>query len=68
MQELLYARGLGDQARWQKVMQKLKQVVQWDGLFSEAINEETGHVESRHWFSWPGAFLATILLHSPGLW
>ena len=62
VQELLYAQVRGDQERWQKVWQKLKQVVQWDGLFSEAINEETGQVESRHWFSWPGAFLATVLL------
>ena len=62
VQELLYAQVRGDQERWQKVLQKLKRVVQWDGLFSEAINEETGQVESRHWFSWPGAFLATVLL------
>lgn len=62
VQELLYAQVLGDQERWQRVWQKLKQVVQWDGLFSEAINEETGQVKSRHWFSWPGAFLSTILL------
>jgi uncharacterized protein YbcV (DUF1398 family) len=62
VQELLYAQVIGDQERWQRVWQKLKQVVQWDGLFSEAINEETGQVESRHWFSWPGAFLSTILL------
>jgi hypothetical protein len=62
VQELLYAQVLGDQERWQRVWQKLKQTVQWDGLFSEAINEETGQVESRHWFSWPGAFLSTVLL------
>jgi meiotically up-regulated gene 157 (Mug157) protein len=62
VQELLYAQVLGDQGRWQRVLQKLKRVVQWDGLFSEAINEETGQVESRHWFSWPGAFLSTVLL------
>ena len=62
VQELLYAQVLGDQEHWQRVWQKLQQVVQWDGLFSEAINEETGQVESRHWFSWPGAFLSIILL------
>ena len=61
-QELLYGQLLGDQERCQRVLQKLKQVVQWDGLFSEAINEETGQVESRHWFSWPGAFLSAVLL------
>lgn len=62
VQELLYAQAIGDQARWQRVWQKLKQVVQWDGLFPEAINETTGQVESRHWFSWPGASLSTVLL------
>jgi len=62
VQELLYAQVLGDQERWQSVWQKLMQVVQWDGLFSEAINEQTGQVESRHWFSWPGAFLSAVLL------
>lgn len=62
VQELLYAQVTGDQERWQRVWQKLKQVVQWDGLFSEAINEETGQVESRHWFAWPGAFLSIVLL------
>ncbi len=62
VQEFLYGQLLSDQERCQRVLQKLKQVVQWDGLFSEAINEETGQVESRHWFSWPGAFLSTVLL------
>lgn len=62
VQELLYAQVIGDQERWQRVWQKLMQIVQWDGLFSEAINEETGQVESRHWFSWPGASLSTILI------
>jgi hypothetical protein len=62
VQELMYAQICGDQERWQRVWQKLQQVVQWDGLFSEAINENTGQIESRHWFSWPGAFLSTILL------
>ena len=62
VQELLYAQMLGDQERWQRVWQKLRRIVQWDGLFSEAINEATGQVESRHWFSWPGASLSTVLL------
>lgn len=61
-QELLYGKVTGDQERYKRVLQKLKQVIQWDGLYSEAIDEETGRVESRHWFSWPGAFISTILL------
>lgn len=61
-QELLFAKQTGDVARYDRVLRKIMQVVQWDGLFSEAIHEECGLVESRHWFSWPGAFLSTVLL------
>ena len=61
-QELLYAKQTGDAARYDRVLRKVMNVVQWDGLFSEAIHEESGRVESRHWFSWPGAFLSTVLL------
>ncbi|MBV9230261.1 MAG: glycoside hydrolase family 125 protein [Chloroflexi bacterium] len=62
-QELLYAHILHDLKRYEQVLQKLMRVVQWDGLFSEAIHEETGRVTSRHWFSWPGAFISTVLLN-----
>jgi len=61
-QELLYAHLQHDSKRYEHVLQKLTSVVQWDGLFSEAIHEETGRVTSRHWFSWPGAFISTVLL------
>ncbi|TFE23573.1 glycoside hydrolase family 125 protein [Cohnella luojiensis] len=59
-QELLYSELTGDAVRRDKVFHKLVELVQWDGLFSEAIHEETGKVQSRHWFSWPGAFIATV--------
>jgi uncharacterized protein len=61
-QELLYAHILHDPKRYEQVLQKLTRVVLWDGLFSETIHEETGLVASRHWFSWPGAFISTVLL------
>ena len=61
-QELLYAHILHDQKRYKQVLQKLTRIVMWDGLFSETIHEETGLLTSRHWFSWPGAFISTVLL------
>ncbi|GIM47942.1 hypothetical protein DNHGIG_34910 [Collibacillus ludicampi] len=62
-QELLFSGLVEDSTRQDQVLCKLKQVVQWDGLFSEAIHEERGTVESRHWFSWPGAFISCVLLY-----
>lgn len=62
-QELLFSHLTGDSVRLQKVYNKLMQIVQWDGLFSEAIHEDNGKVESRYWFSWPGAFISTVLLY-----
>ncbi|MGB8955168.1 MAG: glycoside hydrolase family 125 protein, partial [Tumebacillaceae bacterium] len=61
-QELLLAKQTGEAARYDRVLRKILQVVQWDGLFSEAVHEESGKVESRHWFSWPGAFISTVLM------
>ncbi|WP_172371742.1 glycoside hydrolase family 125 protein [Sporosarcina jiandibaonis] len=61
-QELLYSHLIGDENRKEKVLEKLKTIVQWDGLFSEAISEQTGKVTSRYWFSWPGSFISSVLL------
>ncbi|OCA87874.1 hypothetical protein A8F94_08530 [Bacillus sp. FJAT-27225] len=61
-QELLFAWLTGDKEQEEYVSRKLKQVVQWDGLFSEAVYEESGEIASRHWFSWPGAFISSVIL------
>jgi uncharacterized protein len=61
-QELLFALLTGDKNRENNVISKLERAVQWDGLFSEAVNETNGEVASRHWFSWPGAFISSVLL------
>lgn len=61
-QELLYAFLMNDKKRVYRVLEKLQAAVQWDGLFSEAVDENTGVVASRHWFSWPGAFISYVLL------
>ena len=44
------------------VMDKLVAEVQWDGLFSEAVDRYTGEVTSKHWFCWPGSFVSMVLL------
>jgi hypothetical protein len=61
-QELIWADALNDEARSRRVMEQLIKIVQWDGLFSEAVDEHTGKVMSRHWFSWPGAVLSYEML------
>ena len=44
------------------IIAKLLSEVQWDGLFSEAVDGHTGEVTSKHWFSWPGSVVSTLLL------
>jgi GH15 family glucan-1,4-alpha-glucosidase len=61
-QELLFAHMIGSLNRRNAVLDKLLQSVQWDGLYSEAMHEMSGEVQSRHWFSWPGAFISFVLL------
>ncbi|UNK19426.1 glycoside hydrolase family 125 protein [Paenibacillus sp. N3/727] len=59
-QELLFSDVMKDEVRRDRIFQKLMELVQWDGLYSEAVDEETGKVQSRHWFSWPGAVISTV--------
>jgi len=33
-----------------------------DGLFSEAVNAETGECTSKAWFSWPGCVISSALI------
>ena len=56
-QELLYAWISGDDKRKQQVLEKLKTTACWDGMYNEAVDENTGEILSRYWFSWPGAFI-----------
>jgi hypothetical protein len=61
-QELLFNILTQNTEREEQVLSKLEKLVQWDGLFSEAVNEKSGEVTSRYWFSWPGAFISYVLL------
>ncbi|HEX7064980.1 MAG TPA: glycoside hydrolase family 125 protein [Bacillales bacterium] len=62
-QELLFSKLTNQPERVKEVWEKLTSIVQWDGLFSEAIDRTSGDVESRHWFSWPGSFISTVLFY-----
>lgn len=62
VQDLLVARSLGDDVRWATAWQTLRDRACWDGLFCEAYDETSGAVASRHWFAWPGAALAMVML------
>ncbi|PTL39107.1 glycoside hydrolase family 125 protein [Alkalicoccus saliphilus] len=62
-QQLLYYYYHEDEQGIQRILERLKQVVQFDGMFSEAYSENSGEVTSRHWFSWPGAFISTVFLY-----
>ena len=44
---------------------RLALVETWDGLLPEAYDEATGAVASRHWFAWPAALRAWLLLAPP---
>jgi hypothetical protein len=62
LQEIIVARVLGDAARERRCWTRLERVEMWDGLLPEAYDETTGAVASRHWFAWPAALRALLLL------
>jgi pantothenate kinase-related protein Tda10 len=61
-QELLYAELAGLPEREKTIRNRLARIVQWDGLYPEAIDRHTGATTSKHWFGWPGCFIGTVLL------
>ncbi len=62
LQEIVVARILGDAARERRAAERLDRVEMWDGLLSEAYDETTGAVASRHHFAWPAALRALLAL------
>ncbi|GAB4098097.1 glycoside hydrolase family 125 protein [Sinomonas halotolerans] len=61
VQELLYARTIGDSSRQERVLATLGELVSEDGMLPETADPETGAWLSRDWFGWPGAALAAVL-------
>ncbi|OZJ02049.1 hypothetical protein BZG36_05378 [Bifiguratus adelaidae] len=63
-QQLLYAIITNAAQMRKKTTERLLKTVQWDGLYAEAVDQDTGVVTSKHWFSWPGAMVSKVLLES----
>jgi uncharacterized protein len=62
LQDIVVARVLGDAERERRAWTRLERVETWDGLLSEAYDENTGAVASRHHFAWPAALRALLAL------
>lgn len=62
IQEILYARIIGDREREKRIEERLLKVSQWDGALPEAYDARSYAVMSRNWFVWPNAMLAYINL------
>lgn len=62
IQEMLVAKLLGDSARYDRARAAVRAAAQWDGALSEAYDAASGAVVSRHWFVWPSAAYACLLL------
>jgi hypothetical protein len=52
----------GDPKGVNETIAKITREAQWDGLFAEAVNRDSGKVTSKNWFSWPGSFISSTLL------
>ncbi len=63
VQELLYARVVGNAQRMQAALDRLVTTACWDGALPEARDPISGAVRSRHWFAWPNAALVAALQH-----
>lgn len=63
-QELVYAQMARDSAREKDVWRKIQGVKSWDGVFSEAVDVQTGECTSKAWFSWPGSMIGSAILRS----
>lgn len=61
VQELSFARAIGDEERATRVLGILEELVSDDGMLPESADPGTGEWLSRHWFGWPGAALACVL-------
>lgn len=62
-QSWIYAQMTGDQEGEDNAWKKICGAMLWDGLFSEAVDGETGQCTSKAWFSWPGSMIGSGLLH-----
>lgn len=59
-----FAQLVGDHDAEVEAWEKICGSMQWDGLFSEAVDVETGAATSKSWFCWPGAMIGSGLLQN----
>jgi uncharacterized protein len=61
-QEFIYANLVGDPVAVKDAWRRIQGSMFMDGLFSEAVDGETGECTSKAWFSWPGSVIGSALL------
>jgi meiotically up-regulated gene 157 (Mug157) protein len=61
-QEFMYANLVGNRAAANDAWRRIQGSMFMDGLFSEAVDAETGECTSKAWFSWPGSVIGSALL------
>lgn len=65
-QDMIYAWEIRDKGKFEDAKVRTLKKMQWDGAFAEANDEETGEVRSKHWFSWPGCVIGSVLIEQIG--
>lgn len=58
----MYAHVKGNEGKREDAWRRIKGCMFWDGLFSEAVDKDTGDCVSKAWFSWPGCMIGSALL------
>lgn len=61
-QEFIYANMTSDGYAARDAWRRIQGSMFWDGLFSEAVDAQTGDCTSKAWFSWPGSIIGSALL------
>ena len=61
-QEFIYANMTGNGAAAEDAWRRIQGSMFMDGLFSEAVDAETGECTSKAWFSWPGSVIGSALI------
>jgi hypothetical protein len=61
-QELVFAEMQDNADARAEAWRRIKSTRFFDGLFSEAVDKQTGECTSKAWFSWPGCMIGSALL------
>jgi uncharacterized protein len=61
-QEFIYANMTQNRVAAEDAWRRIQGSMFMDGLFSEAVDAETGECTSKAWFSWPGSVIGSALM------